>query len=403
MPYRITKKKVSDIHAAVLVAPIDSELSTAYRYGLDQRRVNEFRKLYTRLVQGDIIVMNQPGQRYEHVMFVVQSDKEDSVQRLTYCYRDILSRAAVSEWRSIALPLFSLSKTAPLPDEEIYKIALGEIKNTLRDSPIDIFLAAGAKQKAPIGDDLLEDLTAYVVSKIEGAARYDVWYDRDFSSLSSGYADLNIRLDKPISSSAFEEFLQDDDELPFGAEKATEHAAPAHTPPAVYHSDALPPISPKEEFKVRKEIEEQKHPILQQIREEEIRKAVFDPTRNRIETEESFSEAIVKIIREKHMTDPECYNRANLSRAVFNKIKQAALNPDERGYKPSKTTALALALALRLSLDETNDLLKKAGLALSHSDKGDIIVEYCLLNNIYDIFEVNDLLFRFDQPLLGSF
>ena len=403
MPYRITKKKVSDIHAAVLVAPIDSELSTAYRYGLDQRRVNEFRKLYTRLVQGDIVVMPQSGQRYERVMFVIQSDKEDSVQRLTYCYRDILSRASVSEWRSIALPLFSLSKTAPLPDEEIYKIALGEIKNTLRDSPIDIFLAAGAKQKAPIGDDLLEDLTAYVVSKIDGAARYDVWYDRDFSSLSSGYADLNIRLDKPISSSAFEEFLQDDDELPFGAEKATEHAAPAHTPPAVYHSDALPPISPKEEFKVRKEIEEQKHPILQQIREEEIRKAVFDPTRNRIETEESFSEAIVKIIREKHMTDPECYNRANLSRAVFNKIKQAALNPDERGYKPSKTTALALALALRLSLDETNDLLKKAGLALSHSDKGDIIVEYCLLNNIYDIFEVNDLLFRFDQPLLGSF
>ena len=401
MPYRITKKKVSDIHAAVLVAPIDSELSTAYRYGLDQRRVNEFRKLYTQLVQGDIVVMPQSGQRYEHVMFVIQSDKEDSVQRLTYCYRDILSRAAVSEWRSIALPLFSLSKTAPLPDEEIYKIALGEIKNTLRDSPIDIFLAAGAKQKAPIGDDLLEDLTAYVVSKIEGAARYDVWYDRDFSSLKKT-CDRET-LEKPIWSSAFEELEADDDELPFGAEDAAEQAAPAHTPPAVYHSDALPPISPKEEFKVRREKEEQNRPILQQIREVENRKAVFDPTRNRIETEESFSEAIVKIIRKKHMTDPECYNRANLSRAVFNKIKQAALNPDERGYKPSKTTALALALALRLSLDETNDLLKKAGLALSHSDKGDIIVEYCLLNNIYDIFEVNDLLFRFDQPLLGSF
>ena len=400
MPYRITKKKVSDIHAAVLVAPIDSELSTAYRYGLDQRRVNEFRKLYTRLIQGDIVVMNQPGQRYEHVMFVIQSDKEDSVQELTYCYRDILSRAAVSEWRSIALPLFSLSKTAPLPDEEIYKIAMGEIRNTLKDSPIDIFLAAGAEQKAPVGDDLLEDLTAYVVSKIEGAAR-DIWYDRDFSSLEKRY-DREI-IETPIWSSAFEELEADDDELPFGAEEATEQAAPAHTPPAVYHSDALPPISPKEEFKVRREKEEQHRPVLQQIREEEIRKAVFDPTRNRIETEESFSEAIVKIIRKKHMTDPECYNRANLSRAVFNKIKQAALNPDERGYKPSKTTALALALALRLSLDETNDLLKKAGLALSHSDKGDIIVEYCLLNNIYDIFEVNDLLFRFDQPLLGSF
>ena len=197
--------------------------------------------------------------------------------------------------------------------------------------------------------------------------------------------------------------MQDDDELPFGAEEATEQPAPAHTPPAVHHSYALPPISPREELKIRQDAEEQYRPVLQQIREEEIRKAVFDPTRNRIETEESFSEAIVKIIRKKHMTDPECYNRANLSRAVFNKIKQAARNPAERGYKPSKTTALALALALRLSLDETNELLKKAGLALSHSDKGDIIVEYCLLNNIYDIFDVNDLLFRFDQPLLGSF
>ena len=399
MPYRITKKKVSDIHAAVLVAPIDSELSTAYRYGLDQRRVNEFRKLYTRLVQGDIIVMHQTSQRYEHVMFVIQSDKEDSVQKLTYCYRDILSRAAVSEWRSIALPLFSLSKTAPLPDDEIYRIAMGEIKNTLKDSPIDIFLAAGAEQKAPVGDDLLEDLTAYVVSKIDGAARYDVWYDRDFSSLSSGYADLNIRLDKPISSSAFEEFLQDDDELPFGEEEIVEETVLEHNPPAVYHSCALPPISPREEHIVE---HEKPSPVLQQIREKK-RHAIFDPTRNRIETEESFSEAILRLIREKRLTDPECYNRANLSRAVFNKIKQAARNPAERGYKPSKTTALALALALRLSLDETNELLKKAGLALSHSDKGDIIVEYCLLNNIYDIFDVNDLLFRFDQPLLGSF
>ena len=88
---------------------------------------------------------------------------------------------------------------------------------------------------------------------------------------------------------------------------------------------------------------------------------------------------------------------------MFNKIKQSALYPDSRSYKPSKTTALALALALELSLDETNDLLKKAGLALSHSDKGDVIVEYFLVHHMYDIFEVNEVLFRFDQPLLGSF
>ena len=76
MPYRITKKKVSEIHAAVLVAPIDSELSTAYRYGLDQRRVNEFRKLYTRLVQGDIVVMSIEAFERREEMFRLKANLE---------------------------------------------------------------------------------------------------------------------------------------------------------------------------------------------------------------------------------------------------------------------------------------------------------------------------------------
>ena len=130
--------------------------------------------------------------------------------------------------------------------------------------------------------------------------------------------------------------------------------------------------------------------------------AGFDPLRGRVVTEEGFPEAVLRLIGEKNMTDPQCYSRANISRAVFNKLKQSALNPAKHTYRPSKTTALALAVALELSLDETDDLLKKAGLALSRSDKGDVIVEYFLVNRIYDIFEINEALFSFDQPLLGS-
>ena len=133
-----------------------------------------------------------------------------------------------------------------------------------------------------------------------------------------------------------------------------------------------------------------------------IDESLFDPVRNTFELEAGFAETVLKKIDEKGLTDPQCYTRANLSRAVFNKLKQSALFPEKCSYSPSKSTALALAIALELSLDDANDLLKKAGFAISHSNKRDIIVEYFLVHQIYDIFAINEVLFRFQQPPLGS-
>ena len=272
-----------------------------------------------------------------------QGGNAGETEALAQCYRSCLEIAARSRCRSIAFPLLSTG-TYGFPKDRALRIATQAIGAFLEACELDVYLVVYDRQSYQLSRELREDVENFIADTTA--------FERDAVCRRGG---------RPGTLSAF--------------------AASAAEP---IFSDALEALPN----------------ALSIDGADAPRRAVCGIAPRRLEdvveqVEEGFSEALLRLIDERDLTDPEVYKRANIDRKLFSKIRS------KKGYQPSKPTALALAVALRLDLDETRDLIARAGYALTHANKGDIIVEYFIVRKMWDVMLINETLFAFDQPLIG--
>ena len=362
---------------------------------------------------------------------------QGEAETLASCFRAALALAREHGCESVAFPLIA-SGTFGFPKALALKIAVDEISRFLLDADMLVYIVAYSREDVAVSEKLFSAVAAYIDDQYvdarraadpraryreprndEAARRYMDWADESAPPREIGPA---RRFQSPEDAGSARPRAGETPACPpAAAPRSRPDAAPSSRAPAEPPEDR----APKEArglgrlFGLRKARRVREAPtdqdrapdatlpesvVLEDAAPQGDRLAPFEaPAPFRATSldemlshmDESFRDMLLRKIDENHMTDPECYNRANIDRRLFNKIKN---NP---GYRPGKPTVLALAVGLRLSLDETRDLLMKAGYALSHSNKSDIVVEYCILNGIFDILEINEVLFRLDLQPLG--
>ncbi len=412
MPVFITRDEIDSAAVDAIVCPTDCSLHSDFMQSFHDPALESIFRIHTK--SGDVIVVPPVGLESRHILYVIIEGIENDRDKLARCYSEVFEKAREYHFQSIALPLFPAYESTSLTPSQIYSIVRRELRHRPANENMVIRLAMGRQRKIPVYKNLIADVRDYMrniqkqffLSGFSSSA--DTPLDNKAFSVPKVRQVPHTSPKAPPSDTPMEGSIQNSsiDSLPESIPAEPEFP---DAEAADFGSGTQYYLVPDEDARVldyQKKITTEPLDPIEVINFsrvlEIIDESLFDPVRNTFELEAGFAETVLKKIDEKGLTDPQCYTRANLSRAVFNKLKQSALFPEKCSYSPSKSTALALAIALELSLDDANDLLKKAGFAISHSNKRDIIVEYFLVHQIYDIFAINEVLFRFQQPPLGS-
>ena len=278
--------------------------------------------------------------------------KSGEIAALANCYRNALEKAKELGCESIAFPLIS-SGVFRFPKDYAVRIATQAIGDFLQTNEMLVTLVVFDRKAFEVSEDLYSDIQAFVddnyVQEKDGDVRRFVKWRRQGRNIPDEeryYALEEPRGDIPLEECS-DEFIEN--RLSIADGQAKKHAEKC--------SASLDDILAK--------------------------------------PGETFCDKLFNLIHEKNLDDVEVYKKANLDRKHFSKIRSNVK------YKPTKKTVLALAIALHLNMDETKDLLARAELALSPSNRGDLVVSYFIERGKYDIWEINNMLFKFGLPTLG--
>ena len=295
---------------------------------------------------GDAVSTEAFGLPAKYVIHTVgpvwQDGRHHEADLLAACYRHSLILAAKLRAKTIAFPLISAG-TYGFPRDKAISTALQTITDFLLTQEMTVYLVLFDGDSFLIGTKLFDHVKAYIDNHYSESALETEYRDYpDYGGYALQGAMRRRRDRRKADAAAFS---------PADSEKAAPQPFPVA--PALNLDDQLAQCG------------------------------------------ETWSESLLKLIDKTGKKDADVYKKANVDRKLFSKIRT------KKDYQPSKNTALAFAVALQLSFEETCDFIRKAGFALTHSSKADIIVEYYIKKRQYDINLINLTLFEFHQPTLG--
>ena len=374
MPFQIIRADISRVQADAIVnsanpAPIYGRGSDAmiYQAAGAVQLLKERRKIGA-IAPGEAYATKAFALRARYIIHTVgpvwEGGSHGELETLASCYRKSLYLAKQLHCSSIAFPLISTGVYG-FPKDRALAVALREIQAFLEEAEMLVTLVVFHREAYELSAGLVDEVSQYID-------------DHEAAQIREEEYSLDIY---EAARNPEEEYGLADDGLsaPLSSLHAPGASMPASPAPSAASGGGFANAAPAKKRKyalggsARRDLKD----VIEQVGE-------------------TFQEKLLRLIDERGLTDAQVYKKANLDRKLFSKIRK------NKEYHPSKATALAFAVALGLNLDETADLLGRAGFALSPSSRFDLIVSFCIEHEMDNIMDVNAILFEYEQPLLGA-
>lgn len=410
MAFRIVRNDITKIKADAIVNTanpnprFDSGTDTAIYTAAGAEELLEERRKIGRIEEGQVAVTPAFALDAKYIFHTVGPiwDGGDKGERDTVrsCYTNCLNKAIEMGLESIAFPLIATGNYG-FPKAEALQIATSVFSSFLAENDLDITLVVFDNESFTLSGKIFAGIDQYIDENYveeKTGEEYGNPYKDVFMAGAAGAgigAGAIAGMMGAAAERSFDAAVEDEcaEEAPEDAEIREKNnrrlflgnrRLDRKEEARAMQADML--AMPKAEAPVPPA------PAAAAAMVEKKQRSLEDVVKNISET---WSESLLRMIDEKGLTDVEVYKRANVDRKLFSKIR------GDKDYKPRKTTAVALALALRLNLDETKDFIGRAGYAFSPSSKFDLIIEYFIDNQVYDFMTINLALFEHDQPQIG--